>query len=553
MAPIFILSPFAMFVMATVGAVTAVFAATIAFAQRDIKKVLAYSTVSQLGYMFLGVGVGAFTAGFFHVVTHAFFKACLFLGAGSVIHAMHARIHDTGAAQDMNNMGGLRRYLPITFATFVAASAAIVGVPFTSGFFSKDEILFQSFTLSVASPIQNGILDTANGRMKIFVSPPWVSSVLLSLGTLGAVMTAFYMTRLVVGIFFGNFRGWAIPASSINAQPTSERDSHTNHVTESDSAAKGPAPRESPWAMTVPLVFLGLFALGAGAFNATAFFHFTPLDHFLETSIGKFENIKSQPNSEQLEQWLLLPGILAFIVGTAWAGWVYVAANGQPAQRFAQRYPRFYQLVYDKWRIDEFYRETIVGTLELIADICVWFDKWIVDGILARVTSLLVAITGSCVRLFQTGRVHTYAAFIVLGLGFVGWFMTTPHAEAAISSNHELGKYTITAEPGLGYSYRWDSNGDGQFEASSFSDQSSIAVGLDRTERRTIILQVRDAFGREATRKFKLERPAEDQSRPRITQVSHLGDAVDQPPDIAVPNRNDSNVPSYVIRPGQLP
>ena len=553
MAPVFVLSPFAMFVVAMVGALTAVFAATIAFAQRDIKKVLAYSTISQLGYMFLGVGVGAFTAGFFHVVTHAFFKACLFLGAGSVIHAMHARIHDTGAAQDMNNMGGLRRYLPITFATFLAAWAAIVGVPFTSGFFSKDEILFQSFTLSVGSPIQNGILETASGPMKIFVSPPWVSSVLLSLGTIGAVMTAFYMTRLVVGIFFGNFRGWAIAAASVEQQ-VSMRDTHAENLpTEPHSASNGPAPHESPWAMTLPLVLLGIFALCAGAINATAIFHFTPLNHFLEYSIGTFENIKPQPNTEQLEQRLLLPGILAFILGTVGAGWVYLIANARPAHWFVKRFPRLYQLVYDKWRIDELYKETIVGTLELIADICVWFDKWIVDGILSRVTSFLVALIGSSLRLFQTGRVQTYAAFIVLGLGFVGWFMTTPHAAAAISSDHELGKYTITAEPGLGYSYRWDSNGDGQFETNGFSGQSSIDVELDRTERRTVTLQVRDAFGREATRKFKLERPAEDQSGPRNLQIIHTGDVVTQPAQITAPVRNDSDVPSRTMQPGQLP
>ncbi|HLS86553.1 MAG TPA: NADH-quinone oxidoreductase subunit L, partial [Burkholderiales bacterium] len=146
MSVVFVLSPAAMFTIALVGACTALFAATIAFAQNDIKKVLAYSTVSQLGYMFLGVGVGAFTAGFFHVLTHAFFKACLFLGAGSVIHAMHARIHDTERSQDMRNMGGLRRYMPYTFATFAAAWAAIVGFPLTSGFFSKDEILLKAYT-----------------------------------------------------------------------------------------------------------------------------------------------------------------------------------------------------------------------------------------------------------------------------------------------------------------------------------------------------------------------------------------------------------------------
>ncbi len=533
MAPVFVLSPFAMFIVALVGAVTAVFAATIAFAQRDIKKVLAYSTVSQLGYMFLGVGVGAFTAGFFHVVTHAFFKACLFLGAGSVIHAMHARIHDTNASQDMGNMGGLRRYLPITFFTFAASWAAIVGVPFTSGFFSKDEILSQSFTLTVGSPVASGMLETATGPISIFVSPPWVSSLLLSLGTLGAVMTAFYMTRLIVGIFFGQFRGWTIAAESTNS---------TDHHSDSgghDSHSSGPAPHESPWAMTLPLVLLGALALGAGIFNAAAL-HYTPLDHFLESSFGKFENIKQRPNSEQLEHVLLLPGIFAFIFGTAWAGWVYLLEKGQPAKRFVERYPRFYRLVSEKWRIDELYRETIVGTLELIADICVWFDKWIVDGLLSRVTSFVIALLGSCVRLIQTGRVQTYAAFIVLGLGCVSWFMMTPHAEAAIVTDHETGKYKLTAEPGMGYGYRWDSNGDGKFETPSFGDQASVDVELARTERRTVTLQVRDVFGREATRKFKLERPAEDQMGARSVPPSAAG-------------QNEANAPSHAVQPGQKP
>jgi len=134
---VFVLSPFAMTVIAVVGALTALFAATIALVQNDVKKVLAYSTVSQLGFMFLGVGVGAFTAGFFHVFTHAFFKACLFLGAGSVIHSMHAHIHDDVASQDMRNMGGLKKYMPVTFATFAVSTLAIIGTPLTSGFFSR--------------------------------------------------------------------------------------------------------------------------------------------------------------------------------------------------------------------------------------------------------------------------------------------------------------------------------------------------------------------------------------------------------------------------------
>ncbi len=298
--------------------------------------------------------------------------------------------------------------------------------------------------------------------------------------------------------------------------------------------------------MTLPLVLLGACALGAGALNATAFFHFTPLDHFLESSFDKFENIKPRADSEQLEHVLLLPGILAFVLGCAWAGWVYLIAKGQPAKRFIDRYPRLYKLVYEKWRIDELYRETVVGTLELIADICVWFDKWIVDGILSQVTSFVVAFAGSCVRLFQTGRMQTYAAFIVLGLGSFGWFFTTPHAEAAVSTNHETGKYTIKAEPGLGYGYRWDTNGDGQFETTSFGGQASVDIELARTERRTVTLQVRDSFGRESTRKFRLERPAEDQTG--VTTI-HVGDA---PDSVAKPHEGPGTAASgHVIKLGQ--
>ncbi|HSC87876.1 MAG TPA: NADH-quinone oxidoreductase subunit L, partial [Polyangiaceae bacterium] len=173
MSGVFLLSPMAMFVVALIGALTALFAATIAFVQNDIKKVLAYSTVSQLGFMFLGVGVGAFVAGFFHVMTHAFFKACMFLGAGSVIHAMHARIHGTEASQDMRNMGGMRKFMPVTFGTFAVAWAAIVGFPLTSGFFSKDEILLKAKTSLVTGPAE---ILSPSGRIAVdnFVWEPWM-------------------------------------------------------------------------------------------------------------------------------------------------------------------------------------------------------------------------------------------------------------------------------------------------------------------------------------------------------------------------------------------
>src|SRR5579859_761192 len=185
---VFVLSPFTIMMIAIVGAATALLAATIALVQNDIKKVLAYSTVSQLGFMFLGVGVGAFAAGFFHVFTHAFFKACLFLCAGSVIHSMHARIHDDDKAQDIRNMGGLRKWLPLTHGTFAAATAAIIGLPLTSGFFSKDEILYRAFVDHVVNPEAGHGMLAHEGNWE---PPAWIGPVLYGVAVAAALMTAF--------------------------------------------------------------------------------------------------------------------------------------------------------------------------------------------------------------------------------------------------------------------------------------------------------------------------------------------------------------------------
>ncbi len=243
-----------MFTVALIGALTAVFAATIALVQNDIKKVLAYSTVSQLGYMFLGVGVGAFTAGFFHVMTHAFFKACLFLGAGSVIHSMHKRIHDTDASQDMRNMGGMRKFMPYTFATFAMAWVAIIGVPFTAGFFSKDEILLKAYTSSIASPIAGGKMTqmTRSGQevtvLELFQWPSWGNQLLFWLGAIGAIMTAFYMSRSGVRHLLGGLQGLenrqevegARPRRAPRrAPPRSERASRRPHAQEEPLADHG--------------------------------------------------------------------------------------------------------------------------------------------------------------------------------------------------------------------------------------------------------------------------------------------------------------------------
>src|SRR6185369_1117520 len=218
-------APTAMMIMAIIGAATALFAATIGLAQWDIKKVLAYSTISQLGYMFLACGVGAFGAGIFHVFTHAFFKALLFLGSGSVILGMH---HE----QDMKRMGGLRKFMPITFATMFVGWLAISGVPLFSGFFSKDEILFSSFTTTVL--------------------PGSWPTILWGLGAITALLTAIYMTRLMVLTFWGKERfGASEPAPGAH----SAADEHAHH---------GGLPHESPRSMVIPLVVLAIGAFVAG-------------------------------------------------------------------------------------------------------------------------------------------------------------------------------------------------------------------------------------------------------------------------------------------------
>ncbi|MFT3769988.1 MAG: NADH-quinone oxidoreductase subunit L [Minicystis sp.] len=200
---VFVLSPAAMATVAVAGAATAIFAASIGLFQTDLKKVLAYSTVSQLGFMFIGVGVGAFAAGFFHVFTHAFFKACLFLGAGSVIHAMHARIHDTDRSQDMRNMGGLAPYLPLTRWTFFISCLAIAGVPPLAGFWSKDEILWKAFSSKITT-------DRGTSDLPMWHWPDWLGPAIYWVGIAAATMTAFYMFRAYFMTFHGKFRGWTI-------------------------------------------------------------------------------------------------------------------------------------------------------------------------------------------------------------------------------------------------------------------------------------------------------------------------------------------------------
>ena len=357
---LFRLAPEAMGVVAVIGAVTAIFAGIIAVAQNDIKKVLAYSTVSQLGYMFLACGVGAYVAGMFHVLTHAFFKACLFLGSGSVIHAM-------GGEQDMRKMGGLKSMLPITYWTFLIATLAIAGIPPLAGFFSKDAILGSVFE---------------HGRY-----------VLWAVALFTAGLTAFYMFRLVSLTFEGSYRG------------TREQEHHLH---------------ESPPSMTVPLVILAVLSFVGGWIglpkvlgeNADRFSAF--LSPIL-LPLALTENAEHGLSAGV--EWLLMGvSVAAAVAGLLLARNWYVRGQGRVPDRIAASFPAAYALVADKFRIDELYALLFVRPFDWLARM-LWkvVDVLIIDGIL-NAGAFLVELAGDLLRFLQTGNVRNYALSLFLGL-----------------------------------------------------------------------------------------------------------------------------------------
>lgn len=562
---VFALSPFTMMIISITGALTALFAATIGLVQNDIKKVLAYSTVSQLGFMFLGVGVGAFGMGFFHVFTHAFFKACLFLGAGSVIHAMHARVHDDVASQDMRNMGGMRKYMPWTYAAMGVSTLAIAGFPLTSGFFSKDGILFKTWGNEVVHPYvatAKSLLElpeckanaaapkcvaATNVMHQYFQAPAWLGKVLFVIGILAATMTAFYMFRLVFKTFWGEFKGWAVdPAAPLATNPfenvealedgdtgyglalqTHGHDAHgaaehetadPHDVLEGDDAHGGhdhhhedltvPAapPAEAPWQMTVPVAILGAFAAFAGFLYAEAL-HIEPLGHWLspvfDEVIGK--TVTMSEAAHHLEWPLMVPGVLAFVVGCGLAYVWYVQQNEAPAKKLAAEWPKLHRAAYNKWYVDEIYDATVIGGADALADGAALMDAWIVDGILAKLSALLVSAFGAILRAFQTGVVHVYSGILAVGtLGLVLFFVR-PHPDAIVAKEGDT--YTLEAAPGIGYEYKWDVDGqaDKEFATGDAALKRTVQVPLDGTKK--VTLEVKNSFGRTASHTFTLTNP----------------------------------------------
>lgn len=349
---LYTMAPVTQSLVAAVGLATAIFAATIALKQNDIKKVLAYSTVSQLGYMFLGLGVGAYTGAVFHVMTHAFFKALLFLGAGSVIHAMH---HE----QDIRNMGGLRKYLPTTHFTFLIGCIAIAGIPPFSGFFSKDEILAAAFA---KDPIY------------------------YYLGVAGAAMTAFYMFRLYATTFLGSFRG-------------TEEQKHHLH--------------ESPAAMTIPLIVLAVLAFAGGFIGIPEVLkpesHW--LEHFLAPVFAATNEIKEAHHLDHNTEYLLM-GVSVGLAALA----IFVAIARFSRKPDLNEATGFGKVLADKWYIDELYNAIIVKPLLWLAKILnTLFERKLIDGIVNGF-GRLVNYSSRQVRLLQSGLVGNYVLLMVLSM-----------------------------------------------------------------------------------------------------------------------------------------
>jgi NADH-quinone oxidoreductase subunit L len=376
-----------MAIIAVTGAATALMAATIAVAQTDIKRVLAYSTVSQLGYMFMAAGVGAFFVSIFHVVTHAFFKACLFLGSGSVIHGMEEVEHSLEEEgqdvedfdpQDMRTMGGLKEYMPATSTTYLLATLAISGIPLTAGFFSKDEILFKAFEFGYAG----------HG----YAWAVW------AVGVVTALLTAFYMMRSYVLTFEGEPR-WTAP------------DRHQ--------------PHESPSSMTVPLWTLGALSMVGGFIGLPAVIQggdWNWIHHYLGAKYGgPVAEASLQGHVPLALEWGLIALSSAIALGTVYYTWSAYSAHGLDYDAFLQtRLAGLYQTWRDKYYWDDFYENVVVDTVidGVGRKAFAAFDTNVVDGAVNGVARLAQKAS-ALLRLTQTGIVQNYALSVVLGVVLV--------------------------------------------------------------------------------------------------------------------------------------
>jgi len=394
-AALFSLSPVASLTVAVTGAITAIFAATIGLKQWDIKKVLAYSTISQLGYMFVGVGVGAYVAGMFHLVTHAFFKALLFLGSGSVIHAMHAAYHSTHShedAQDMRNMGGLKRYLPITFVLMWIATLAISGIPPLSGFFSKDEILGSVFARAHGSTLASASWLGIPGGTLLYV----IYGICLA----AAFMTAVYMTRMMLYTFHGPTR-------------TGVEEEKYLH--------------EAPWIMTGPLVVLGILTIVGGWLNLpeviTDLIPLGPtelLGHFLDPVVGDATGRITAGAAHvpaTTEEMLILTAVVVAVAGIVFA-LLRLKPSTLPTKREAVAETGFEGVVANKYYVDEGLDRAVVTPTYSLSRNFLWriVDNGFIDGFFVNGSAALARGFGWVGSRLQNGNVGTYAWVLVVGV-----------------------------------------------------------------------------------------------------------------------------------------
>lgn len=409
MFPVFEDIPTAMQVIAWTGAVTAFIGATTAITQNDIKKGLAYSTMSQLGYMVMAMGVGAYTAGLFHLMTHAYFKAMLFLGSGSVIHGMEASVgHDPAYAQDMRLMGGLRKFMPVTAITFFVGVLAISGIPPFAGFWSKDEILGSTFR---ANPT------------------------LWAIGFVTAGITAFYMFRMYLMTFEGEFRGnqagaretiriEQLQAMGLSMGPgamnSKELTLQVSHAGESDHGGHGHhgLPHESPLTMVLPLVILSIPSIAVGLVG-------TPFANYFEAFIhppGEVVTVAELAEHFDRGEFFTMAGssVAISLTGIFLAYLMYARGTINPAA-IAAKIPALYQLSKNKWYFDNVYNVVFVQGSRRLARQVLEVDSKVVDGVV-NLTGLVTLVTGEALKYFENGRAQFYALIVfaaVLGLVIV--------------------------------------------------------------------------------------------------------------------------------------
>jgi NADH-quinone oxidoreductase subunit L len=417
---IFNLAPHALQIVAIIGCITAIFAATMGLAQTDIKRVLAYSTVSQLGYMFLACGVAAYSAGIFHLMTHAFFKALLFLGAGSVIHAV-------GGEQDMRRMGGLWRKIPWTFGVVTIATIAIAGIPPFAGFFSKDEILGAVFHSPYGGPVIWGI------------------------GVLTAGLTSFYMFRLWFMTFFGELKLGSVDigeeAHSAHAPAQAAHGAASQTHGHADDDAHGHGVHESPWVMLAPLVILAVLSVVGGWVGVPQFVGgHNEIEHFLapvmqsgsavagEGAVGAEHETSATHAGEAKEstrEELLLAAISVGVaaLGFFFAGLLYYKRPELP-ERITSKVHGIYMMVLHKYYVDEGYGAIFVKPLLALSTVVLWrgVDQGVIDGLVNGAGTASQSV-GNELRQMQSGNIRSYAAWVAIGgaaiVGYMIWLGVT--------------------------------------------------------------------------------------------------------------------------------